>query len=750
MLDATYHPLQSTAFSQNWSNTGQITMNDDWSGVPSVIGFRGDGLTTSDGVDPRTVVAPSAVVDVNANQLNPDGFVTGGVTEFQITDPVVALQGSTTADAPYLQFHIDSRSVSDVRVSYLLRDIDGSADNAMQPVALQYRIGDTGDFIDVPGGFVADATNGPNLATLTTPVSVTLPAAAGNQEFLQVRVITTNAVGTDEWVGVDNILIENASGAAGSLGFEFANVNVSESVGLATVRVVRTGGTLGDVTINYATVAGGSATPDLDYAPRSGTLTFADGDVLEQFTIPILNDADLESNETINLQLTMAGGGATIGQGTGTVTILDNDALPPSGLLLNELDVNPPGDDGPFEYVELRGPAGLSLVNIYFVSLEGDGVDAGTADLVVDLSAASLGSNGLLMLKAPLGGFSPGDANTTVVSVTPFGNTSGGLENGSNSFALVFSTTPIVSGSDLDTDNNGFLELPSGSMMVDAVGWTDGGGTDVVYGAPLTQPTNPPAAATRRPISDAPMVSSAWYNGALASAGVPSTVTYNSANASSNLPPGALLTPGSANFPFDTVRPTVELVDFVFDAFPTRQTILLDFSENVQASLSVADDITLFNSTSSALIPSADIALNYDTGTDIARLTFPNYPNGILPDGNYSFILAAGSVQDLFGNPLLNATNYGFFAFGGDANRDRTVNIGDFSTLAARFNQPGTFSQGDFNYDGHTAIADFSLLASKFNTSLPAPRLPVAPTSTGPTEVNPDWSRRVVELAELD
>ena len=39
----------------------------------------------------------------------------------------------------------------------------------------------TGNYTNLPAGFVADATTGPSLATLVTPVSVTLPAAAAGQ-----------------------------------------------------------------------------------------------------------------------------------------------------------------------------------------------------------------------------------------------------------------------------------------------------------------------------------------------------------------------------------------------------------------------------------------------------------------------------------------------------------------------------------------------------------------------------------------
>lgn len=56
----------------------------------------------------------------------------------------------------------------------------------------------------------------------------------------------------------------------------------------------------------------------------------------------------------------------------------------------------------------------------------------------------------------------------------------------------------------------------------------------------------------------------------------------------------------------------------------------------------------------------------------------------------------------------------------GDANLDRSVNIADFSTLAANFNQPNRWNRGDFNYDGVTGIGDFALLASNFNKSLSA------------------------------
>ena len=109
--------------------------------------------------------------------------------------------------APNLVITINTTGQSNITISYNLRDIDGSTDDAVQPVALQYRVGASGSYTNLPTGFVADATTGPSLATLVTPVSVNLPAAVDNQSTVQLRILTTNATGNDEWVGIDDISI---------------------------------------------------------------------------------------------------------------------------------------------------------------------------------------------------------------------------------------------------------------------------------------------------------------------------------------------------------------------------------------------------------------------------------------------------------------------------------------------------------------------------------------------------------------
>jgi hypothetical protein len=203
---------------QSWSDTGQITVDDDWSGVPGLVGHRGDGLVAEPGSDPRTVMADGSgtPLDVEANRTDPRAVgLAAGVVEFELTDPVVAIQGSATASAPHLVLSLDTRGRTGVTLRLLLRDIDATPNDAVEPVAVQYRVGTAEAFTAVPGGYVADATSGPGEATRVTRLSASLPAAADGQPLVEVRVITTNAVGQDEWVGVDDIEVMAASASGG-------------------------------------------------------------------------------------------------------------------------------------------------------------------------------------------------------------------------------------------------------------------------------------------------------------------------------------------------------------------------------------------------------------------------------------------------------------------------------------------------------------------------------------------------------
>src|SRR5262245_24643661 len=113
---------QSLPFSQNWTNTGMITVADDWSGVPGIEGYLGQDITTLTGVDPQTLLGVSANpsdLDVIPQALATN--TTGGVLEVDgIANPTIAIQGSGTADAPYLLLYLNTSGLTGINISYNL------------------------------------------------------------------------------------------------------------------------------------------------------------------------------------------------------------------------------------------------------------------------------------------------------------------------------------------------------------------------------------------------------------------------------------------------------------------------------------------------------------------------------------------------------------------------------------------------------------------------------------------------------
>jgi uncharacterized protein len=321
---------QTLPFSQNWTNIGLITANNNWSGVPGIQGFRGDDITTATGVDPQTLLAADdpGVINVTANQTNPDTFNTGGVAEFHIANPTISVTGSGTGDAPYVKLYLNTTGVTGVSVAYNLRDIEASTDNAVQPVALHFRVGNSGSFTNVPAAFVADATTGPSQATLVTSVCAVLPVAAENQPLVEVRVMTTNAVGNDENVGIDDIVVSTAPCGGGGVSLTVGDVTLAE-------------GNTGNTAFNFAVTLSGPAPANVtfDAASADGTATLANNDYVQlpvtpftilagqsgtTVTVNVVGDTTTEPNETFSLLLTNVVG-ATPLDTTGTGNIANDD-----------------------------------------------------------------------------------------------------------------------------------------------------------------------------------------------------------------------------------------------------------------------------------------------------------------------------------------------------------------------------------------------------------------------------------------
>lgn len=212
--------------------------------------------------------------------------------------------------------------------------------------------------------------------------------------------------------------------------------------------------------------------------------------------------------------------------------------------------IDPPGTDDPLEYFEITGTSGQSLTGKCFVVIDGDGINnPGTIDQKIDLSAYTIGSNGILLYRssAQLGVSS---ATTTVTQ-----DFSPDLENGTTTFVLMDCPTQNV-GDDLDTDNDGVIDagLFSGKTVYDAISKTDGDATNKMYAAGLggvnipVKPTTTGVTADyifrdvgtvfgaqlKDPQVSPPLIAiqAAWLSSGT------STTTYNGSNTSNGNTPG--------------------------------------------------------------------------------------------------------------------------------------------------------------------------------------------------------------------
>ena len=144
-------------------------------------------------------------------QANPTPPV-GGVVEFDGTDtdrdPGQRHGRRALRRLPPRPHRQDERAFA-----FNARDLDGSVDDAVQQIAFSTASARPGPS---PTSLPATSPTRRPSARLrrSTARSVALPAAVNDQASVFVRVITTNAAGNDEWVGIDDVSITADGGTS--------------------------------------------------------------------------------------------------------------------------------------------------------------------------------------------------------------------------------------------------------------------------------------------------------------------------------------------------------------------------------------------------------------------------------------------------------------------------------------------------------------------------------------------------------
>jgi hypothetical protein len=157
-----------------------------------------------------------------------------------------------------------------------------------------------------------------------------------------------------------------------------------------------------------------------------------------------------------------------------------------SQIMISEIRVDQPGGDND-EYFELKGPPGASLNGLTYLVI-GDGAAAagsGVIEVVVSLSGHSINANGFFVVTEST--FTLGGADLILPGANPLN-----FENADNFTHLLVSGFTGANGQDLDTNNDGVLDILPWGSVIDAIGIIDTtftgtppAGIEFVYGASL-------------------------------------------------------------------------------------------------------------------------------------------------------------------------------------------------------------------------------------------------------------------------
>ena len=146
-------------------------------------------------------------------------------------------------------------------------------------------------------------------------------------------------------------------------------------------------------------------------------------------------------------------------------------------VLINEIRIDMPGSDDD-EYVELLGVAGDQLNGLTYVVI-GDGSNgSGQIEEAVDLASATIPADGTLLI-----------AESTMTIGAPDLTTSLNFENSDNVTHLIVLGFTGAVGDDLDTDDDGVLDVLPWIVVVDAISLVESVGSgDQYYASSLFTP----------------------------------------------------------------------------------------------------------------------------------------------------------------------------------------------------------------------------------------------------------------------
>src|SRR5216117_1768124 len=220
------------------------------------------------------------------------------------------------------------------------------------------RSGGSANSID-PGGTVAISFT----ATATTTGTKTWTTSAFGQTNCSGQAFTITPSGSQPSVIVSappTIAINDVTVTEGNGGTTNAIFSVTLSAASSQT-----------ITVDFATADDTATVADNDYVAASGTVTFAPGVTSQPVTVTVNGDTKFESNETFFVNLSNPTGGATISDGQGQGTIVNDDTAPTLAIDDVSQAEGSTGGTTAFTFTVTKTGATAQSVTVGFTTVDG-------------------------------------------------------------------------------------------------------------------------------------------------------------------------------------------------------------------------------------------------------------------------------------------------------------------------------------------------------------------------------------------
>jgi hypothetical protein len=309
------------------------------------------------------------------------------------------------------------------------------------------------------------------------------------------------------------------------------------------------------------------------------------------------NDGGLDSNEA-------------------TVTITVNEVPDAAPIVINEFSASTTGTD--VEYVELLGGPSSDYSTLTILEIEGDSPNTGTVDEVI--AVGSTDAAGFFLANLP--------ANA--------------LENGTLTLLLVENFTGSL-GDDLDTDDDGVLDVTPWVAVIDDVAVYDGGGTDLTYSTSTLGPNYDglsdfaPGGASRIPDGADTDTPSDWVRNDFELAGIPGNVGTPIVGEAYNTPgePNALVPPPPPvinEFSASTTGTDVEYIEVFGQPDTDYSTLTILEIEGDSPNAGTVDEVIAVGSTNAAGFFLANLPANALENGTLTLLLVENFTGSLDDD----------------------------------------------------------------------------------------------------------------------